>query len=176
MNEGENKTKSTRTIKIIVPVLIAVVIAGIFILKNSRDRPAPDVTGDFALEAEEIDLKQLKSHGLPIMIDFGADSCQPCVEMAPVLRELNKELQGKAIIKFVDLWKNRDAAADFPIQAIPTQFFFDEDGNPYVPEDPQAMQMMMYSMRDTEEHVYTAHQGAMTKEQIMDVLKEMGVE
>ncbi|OLN32939.1 Thioredoxin [Desulfosporosinus metallidurans] len=40
------------------------------------------------------------------MIDFGADSCVPCKEMAPVLKKLNTEMQGKAIVKFVDVWKN----------------------------------------------------------------------
>ncbi len=29
------------------------------------------------------------------------------------------EMQGKAIIKPVDVWKNGDTAKDFPMQAIP---------------------------------------------------------
>jgi len=40
-------------------------------------------------------------------------------------------MQGKAIVKFVDVWKNKDAAADFPVQVIPTQFYFDKKGNPF---------------------------------------------
>lgn len=55
--------------------------------------------------------------------------------MAPVLQKLNKEMQGKAIVKFVDVWKNENAAADFPVDLIPTQFYFDKDGNPFVPRD-----------------------------------------
>ncbi|OLN32938.1 Thioredoxin [Desulfosporosinus metallidurans] len=38
------------------------------------------------------------------------------------------------------------------------------------------MQMKIYSTRDTNKHVYTAHQGGMTEAQLRAVLKEMGVE
>lgn len=133
-----------------------------------------DKNADFALAATEIDLEKLKSYGLPIIIDFGADSCIPCKEMAPVLKKLNAELQGKVIVKFVDVWKYKDAVGNFPVEVIPTQFFFDKNGNPYKPIDPDKMQMKMYSMKDTNEHIYTSHQGGLTEEQIREVLKEMG--
>ena len=174
MKDIEKKPKSV--LKIIAPILIIVVIVGIFILKSNPEKPMAANTGDFALEATAIDLQQLKSFGLPIVIDFGADSCIPCKEMAPVLKELNQEMQGKVIVKFVDVWKNQNAAADFPVQVIPTQFFFDKEGNPFVPRDAEAMQMMLYSTKDIKKHVYTAHQGGMTEEQLKAVLKEMGVE
>ena len=133
------------------------------------------VNNDFVLAASEINLDKLKLYKLPIIIDFGADSCIPCKEMAPVLKKLNEEWQGKVIVKFVDVWKYPDASADFPVQVIPTQFFFDSNGNPYVPSDPEGMQMIMYSLKDTQEHVYTAHQGGLTEEQIRAVFEEMGI-
>ena len=34
----------------------------------------------------------------------------------------------------------------------------------------------MYSTRDTNTHVFTVHEGGMTKEQLLAALKEMGVE
>lgn len=176
----ENTKKQKNIIKIIIPLIIVAVVVGIWIAKNN-EKSAEEVlpvtdNADFALNATELDLEQLKSYGIPIMIDFGADSCVPCKEMAPVLKELNADYQGKVIVKFVDVWKDQSLAEGFPVEVIPTQFFFDKDGNPYVPSDPEAMQMMMYSLRDTNEHVYTAHQGGMTKEQILAVFKELGVE
>jgi len=174
MNNKEKKPRSVH--KIIVPILIIVVILGVFILKSNQEKPMAANTGEFALEATAIDLEQLKSYGLPIVIDFGADSCIPCKEMAPVLKKLNQEMQGKAVVKFVDVWKNKYAADDFPVQVIPTQFFFDKDGKPFAPRDAEAMQMMLYSAKDTNKHVYTAHQGGLTEEQLRAVLKEMGVE
>lgn len=176
----EKANKQKNFIKIILPIIIVAVVAGIWIVKNSQkqmvETPAGTDNADFLLTTTELDLEQLKSHGIPIMIDFGADSCIPCKEMAPVLKELNEAYQGKIIVKFVDVWKDGSLAEDFPLEVIPTQFFFDKDGKPFVPSDPEGMQMMMYSMKDTNEHVFTAHQGGMTKEQILAVFKELGVE
>src|SRR5665648_505911 len=167
------KKKPKSVLKIIAPIIIIAVILGIFILKSNQDKPIADNTGEFALEATAIDLEQLKSYGLPIIIDFGADSCIPCKEMAPVLKKLNEEWQGKVIVKFVDVWKYPDASAEFPVQVIPTQFFFNAQGKPYIPSDPEGMQMIMYSLKATQEHAYTAHQGGMTEEQIRAAFREM---
>lgn len=143
--------------------------------ETATDETEEKVNTDFVLAASEINLNKLKLYKLPIIIDFGADECIPCKEMAPVLKKLNQEWQGKVIVKFVDVWKYPNSSADFPLQVIPTQFFFDAQGNPYVPSDPEGMQMIMYSLKDTQEHVYTAHQGGLTEEQIREVFKEMGI-
>ena len=165
-----------RLVKIIVPVCIVLIIAGIWIFKNANS-DAPPITDnkDFTLEATNIDLEVLTSYELPIIIDFGADSCVPCKEMAPVLKTLNVEMQGAAIIKFVDVWKNEDVANDFPIQVIPTQIFINADGTPYVPSDDIKIEFTMYSTKDTNEHVFTVHQGGLTEGQMRRILTDMGV-
>ncbi len=174
-------------IKIIVPVLIAVTLTAVWRLKThptptsfeNKDGSGPLVTakndGDFALETSAVDLKALTSYGLPIIIDFGADSCEPCKAMAPVLKKMNAEMQGKAIIKFVDVWKNGAAAKDFPIQVIPTQVFIKADGTPYVPGNEIGIGFTMYSTRDTNKHVFTVHQGGLTEDQMRLILADMGV-
>lgn len=152
------------------------IIAGIWIFKNANS-DAPPITDnkDFTLEATNIDLEVLTSYELPIIIDFGADSCIPCKEMVPVLKTLNVEMQGAAIIKFVDVWKNEDVANDFPIQVIPTQIFINADGTPYVPSDDIKIEFTMYSTKDTNEHVFTVHQGGLTEGQMRRILTDMGV-
>lgn len=185
-NQKESMLKK-RVLKIIIPILIIVGIGAIWFIKNagpqsmSKDKEGTGgklvETADFSLHVtDELDIEKLKSYGLPIMIDFGADYCIPCKEMAPVLEELNEELQGKAIIKFVDVSKYQELAEEYPISVIPTQVFFDKDGKPYTPSDPQASQMNMYSLKDTNEHSLTTHEGVMTRDMILDVLKEMGME
>lgn len=137
---------------------------------------APKSNPDFDLiGTNPIDLQKLKSYGLPIIIDFGSDSCTACKDMAPVLKELNETLQGKAIIKFVDVMKYSTLYRGFPIRLIPTQVFIDGDGKPFVPADPVAYMMSYYSDRLTGEHLFTRHEGGMTKSQLLSVLKEMGV-
>ena len=167
-----------KLIKIIVPTLIVLVIIGIWVFKNSQAKFDNSTANDadFILEATSIDLDELKSYKLPIIIDFGADSCIPCKEMAPVLKVLNEEMQGKAIIKFVDVWKYGEAAADFPVQVIPTQVIFDTDGKPYTPSEDLGLEMTMYSTKDTAEHVFTVHQGGLSEKQMRTILKDMGVE
>lgn len=190
---------NSRLIKILVPVLIVIVIAGIYLFKNppqdaTKDngiisqQPAvnpPDGDSDsggidyssseFDLDAtKDFDFEKILSYGLPVLIDFGSDTCFPCKEMAPILEELNKELRGKAIVKFVDIGKNMFATMNFPVSYIPTQFFFDKDGNPYKPPE-NSRGFIMYQDKN-EKHVLTAHVGPMDKKQMMAVFKELGVE
>lgn len=172
-----NGNKNQNLIRIIAAVLVVLVVAGIWFIKNGSDKDGGNGSGnpDFELEATSLDLDQLKNYRLPIIIDFGSDSCDACKDMAPVLKELNSELQGKVIVKFVDVWKYPELAEGFPLSVIPTQLFFDKDGNPFVPSDPQGMGMMLYQKNDTKEHIFTTHEGGMTKEQFMNVLSEMGI-
>lgn len=161
-------------LKIGILILIGLLVSGIWVFKNiGSDKKVANST-EFALDAtENFDIDKLLSSGLPVMIDFGSDSCIPCKEMAPTLKELNKEFEGKVIIKFVDVWKNPEAAKDFPIKVIPTQLFFDKDGNPYKPSD-DINQMILYSNKETNEHVFTAHEGGLSKEEIIKILEELG--
>lgn len=140
MEDARSKSRSNMpAARIILPVLILAIIGGIWLFKNKKAEESPGngvINPDFALHvAEKIDLERLKSYGLPVIIDFGADSCLPCKEMAPVLEKLNKKLQGKAIIKFVDVWKYPEIAQGYPIRVIPTHVFFGKDGKPFAPSE-----------------------------------------
>lgn len=168
-------------IRILVPVLIAVAVIVIWVVKTN---PAPTPVDEdhkvaeneeFVLDATAIDLDALKAYNLPIIIDFGADYCAPCREFYPVLKTMNAEMQGKAIIKFVDTEKYSDIASAYPLQVIPTQVFFDSDGTPYVPSDSIDIDFTMYSSKDTNEHIYTVHEGGLTAEQMRAILEDMGV-
>lgn len=66
---------------------------------------------------------------LPRLVDVGADKCIPCIKMAPILDQLREDFSGKLEVKFVDAWKNREEAASYHVQMIPTQIFFAADGN-----------------------------------------------
>jgi len=66
--------------------------------------------------------------GKPTVVDFGARTCIPCKKMAPLLEELNLELQGRANVLFTDVWAARSLAPQYRVQMIPTQIFFDTSG------------------------------------------------
>lgn len=182
--------KHTPWLKILVPILIVAVIGVMWFVKNQpsdselivvTDPTAGQLDGaDFSLNATElIDYEVLSEYGLPIIVDYGADSCVPCKQMAPVLQNLNAEMQGKAFIKFVDVWKYYEAAANVPIQLIPSQVIFNPDGTPYEPSGDVANQIggfKMYSDQEGGEHIFTVHEGGLTEEQMRLILAEMGVE
>ena len=65
---------------------------------------------------------------LPRLVDVGADKCIPCIKMAPILDQLREDFSGKLEVKFVDAWKNREEAASYNVQMIPTQIFYAADG------------------------------------------------
>lgn len=170
--------KKNLAVKIFIPVLIVLVIAGIWVFKKSQnDNLQNDVNPDFALNTSQaLDLEKLKSYKLPILIEFGSDSCPACREMAPIIKALNKELQGKAIIKYVDIWKYPAFADGYPLTVIPTQLFINSEGNPYKPENPDSYDFKYYSTKDTNEHVFTTHEGIISKNKLLEILKEMGMQ
>ncbi len=163
--------------KTIVPLMIFIVIVGIWFFKNLSEQTEMESQAElaFPLHVTSVALDDLKKHNMPIIIDFGADSCIPCKEMAPVLRLLNAEMQEKAIVQFVDVWKHPEGAQGFPVQVIPTQFFYDAQGKPYVPSDNVNIALTMYKDKKTEEHLFTVHQGGLTEKQMREILVDMGV-
>ena len=90
--------------------------------------------------------------GMVTMLDLGADACIPCKMMVPIIQTLEKAYRGKAAIRFIDVWKDKEPAKRFGIRAIPTQIFFDKEGK----------------------EVYR-HTGFMGEADIVSQLKKMGV-
>jgi len=99
------------------------------------------------------DFSMVPEKGKVTMVDLGAKKCIPCKMMAPIMEKLEKAYEGKAQIVFIDVWENRDQAPRFGIRAIPTQIFFNENG----------------------EEVWR-HEGFLEEQTIVDRLTEMGVE
>jgi len=189
--DEERSDRRSILLKILISVAVLAAVATVWLMKNgvlkkqdeSTASPTQSVSAadaaeqndnDFALEVESVDLFALLPYRLPIVIDFGSDSCIPCQEMAPVLKSANEDYRGKAIVKFVDVRKYPDAVASFPIQVIPTQIFINADGTPYKPGEGIDVEFIFYSAKDTQKHVFTAHQGGLTEEQMRAILTDMG--
>lgn len=100
----------------------------------------------------EDDLKQALKSGKPVLVDFGANSCLPCRQLRPVLKEVGSEYSEKAKILAIDVYKYQNLAREYKVLMLPTLVFFDPKG------------------KEVFRHV-----GILEKEKIVAKLKEIGM-
>jgi thioredoxin 1 len=65
----------------------------------------------------------------PVLVDFWATWCRPCMMIAPVIDELAEEYDGRVNFARMDVDQNGKTAAQYQIMSIPTLLIF-KDGKP----------------------------------------------
>ncbi len=76
---------------------------------------------------------------LPVVVDFYAEWCAPCLVVEPTLRELSNKLLGRVKFAKVNVDEAEVVTRSFGIQAIPTYLFLEsgtEKGREVGPIDP----------------------------------------
>jgi len=151
------------TLTKVVIVVALVVAVGLVVGLKQKQAPAstPEPTAPQIAETETPQaslqvadaVPPAPKAALPRLVDLGADKCIPCIQMAPMLAELKTEYAGRLRVDFIDVWKNPEAAEEHGIQMIPTQIFFDAEGNELF-----------------------RHIGFFSKEDILATWKELGID
>jgi thioredoxin 1 len=70
--------------------------------------------------------KEVLENNLPVLVDFWASWCQPCLMMAPILENISEKYQDKLEIKKIniDLPQNQGIAENYQIENIPNMKLF----------------------------------------------------
>jgi thiol-disulfide isomerase/thioredoxin len=92
------------------------------------------------------------SSGLPVLLQLGSHGCPPCRQMTPILDELRADCTDKFQIEYIDVWKYPTEGRKYGVTKIPTQVFYDTQG------------------RELYRHI-----GFLSKKEILDTWKKLGV-
>src|SRR5476651_1040086 len=87
----------------------------------------------------------------PVLVDFWAEWCGPCKQIAPALEQISEELGGRVTVAKLDIEQSPTTPSRYGVRGIPTMMLF-KDGQ-------------MASMKV----------GAMPKQKILEWLSEAGV-
>ena len=77
-----------------------------------------------AIEFTDATVKDIIASGEPVVIDFWATWCGPCMRLAPVIEELAAQYEGKVKIGKYNIEEENDLSTEYRIMSIPTILFF----------------------------------------------------
>ena len=83
------------------------------------DRYIQDITAeDFGVAVLQ------RSQEVPVVVDFWAEWCEPCKTLGPLLERVTEQHNGAFELVKIDVDQNKELAAEFGIQSIPTVVAF----------------------------------------------------
>eukprot|EP00128_Syssomonas_multiformis_P013435 Colp12_sorted_trinity150504_noHs@11614 len=82
-------------------------------------------TGGVAIEVDDDNFaEKVLKESKPVIVDFYANWCRPCRDLAPKLERLVGETKGAVILAKIDVDNSPNTAAKYDISSIPAVFAF----------------------------------------------------
>ncbi|MBT8472222.1 MAG: co-chaperone YbbN [Marinicaulis sp.] len=92
-------------------------------LIGANEPKAESLVKDATIDSFEADVIK-ESMVRPVIVDFWADWCGPCKQLAPALEKAVADANGAVLLVKVDIDKNQMLASQLRIQSIPTVYAF----------------------------------------------------
>ena len=68
--------------------------------------------------------EEVLNSDIPVLVDFWASWCGPCMMLSPVIAELAEELEGKVKVGKVNVDDENELAMQYKVASIPTLLLF----------------------------------------------------
>ena len=80
------------------------------------------------IKEKKINMVDISTKDVPVVVDFGADWCGPCKQLDPILEEIaNENINSLKVFK-INIDENPMTPQKFGVRGIPTLMLF-KDGN-----------------------------------------------
>ena len=89
--------------------------------------PNDKSTSEYIFDIDEGQFQQRvieASHNQPILVDFWADWCSPCLMIAPILKKIIPEYEGKVLLAKIDADENMKLCGHYRLRGFPTLILF----------------------------------------------------
>ncbi|MEJ2611231.1 MAG: thioredoxin domain-containing protein [Candidatus Thiodiazotropha sp.] len=91
-------------------------------MSNNTTLPVPFI---YPVDEETFEEKVIQaSHEQPVMVDFWAEWCAPCLSLAPALERVINELNGQVWLAQVEVDDNMHLAGHYRLRGFPTVILF----------------------------------------------------
>lgn len=151
---GGRKVNKPNAVNILLVVGVIVLVVGVAAMKSSKQEPLPPAPTSAAtnIPSGYSSGSAPAAERLPRLVELGGEKCIPCIKMAPIIEELQKEYAGRVDIEKIDVGKVPSAMNLYAVRLIPTQVFLKADGQEF-----------------------WRNEGTLTKEEIVAKFVEMGI-